>query len=121
MTQIDIHQAEQRILRLLPDARPLGNNAINTKGLFLVFHSLALDNVYLAEAGYNFRLYVALNSQTQNRRLAYQPLSAALNTLITDWQRNQTVEIRAIRPAAAHGLLIYEIHLTMRDKQEPVT
>ena len=117
---IDINQAERRILALLPEARALGNNAINTKGLFLVFHSLVLDNAYLAQVGYAFRLYVALNSQTRDRRLAYQPLSSALSRLLSDWQKNQAVELGPIRPAASRGLLIYEAHLVYRDKHKEV-
>ncbi len=112
MVAINISEAEQAILHILPQAKALENNAINTKGLFLVFHSLEMDNAYLGQVGYQFRLYIAINTRSQNNRLAYAPVSEALTALIKDWQQNQTVEMGRIKPNADKGLLIYEIYLS---------
>lgn len=109
---IDVSQAEQAILGILPQARMLENNAINSKGVFLVFHSLAMENAHLSQVGYQFRLYIAISSLASNNRLAYAPLSEALDALVKDWQQHQTVEIGRIKPNAAKGLIIYEIQLT---------
>ena len=111
MVDINISAAEQAILQILPRAKALENNAINTKGLFLVFHSLEMDNAYLGQVGYQFRLYIAIHTRAQNNRLAYAPVSAALTALIKDWQQHQRVAVGRINPNAGNGLLIYEIHL----------
>ena len=112
MVKIDISAAEQAILQVLPKARAVERNTITTKGVFLLFHSLAMDNDFIADVGYHFRLYVAINSLTKNQTLAYQPLSECLASLLTHWQQDQLVKVGRIKPNASKGLIIYEVELT---------
>ena len=112
MTAIDINAAEAAILQVLPSAKALENNSINTKGVFLVFANLVTENQFLGDVSYEFKLYVAISSLTRNQKLAYAPLSQCLSELITHWQVHQLVKIGRIKPNASKGLIIYEVQLT---------
>ncbi len=110
---IDINAAEQVVVSILPQAtRALENNVINTKGMFLLFKQLVMENGYTGEVGYEFTLYVSINSLTRNQTLAYQPLSECLSSLLVDYQTTSRVAIGRIKPNAAKALIIYEVQLT---------
>lgn len=109
---INIDAAEQVILSILPQAKPLDKNVINTKGMFLVFNNLVTQNQFLDEVHYEFKLFVAINSLIKNQTLAYKPLSTALDALMKDWQKTQRVRIGRIKPNAIQKLIVYEVNLT---------
>ena len=120
MTTIDINAAEKAILHVLPSAKALENNSINTKGIFLVFANLVTENDFLGDVAYAFKLYVAISSKTGNQKLAYAPLSQCLSQLITHWQTHQWVKIGRIKPNASKGLIIYEVQLTYTPYAEEI-
>ena len=110
---IAIDQAEQTIRAILPDLVML-EGKINSKGDYLLFDSLVINNAHIGDIDYVFKLYIAIHSRTNDKRLAYEPMNNTLTALVADWEINQTVEIGRSKPYSIQGLIVYEIPLTVK-------
>lgn len=110
---IAIDQAEAVILAILPELVLL-EGKINSKGEYLLFDSLIINNAHIGDIDYVFKLYIAINSRTNDRRLAYESIDEALTALVEDWEVNQKVEIGRSKPYSIQGLIVYEIPLTVK-------
>lgn len=112
---VDISKAEEAILKILPKLTVL-DGAINTRGEFLVFDSIVMNEAYTHDIDYVFKLFVAISSHTKSKRLAYKSMSEILSDLVEDWEENQKVEIGRTKPYSnpAKSLIIYEISLTVK-------
>jgi len=121
---IDISADEQLINAILPQAITL-EGSVNTQGTYLVFDSIAVNEVHTGSIDTVFRLFIAISSRRSNKRLVYTPVTAALNALITDWDLNQKVKMGRITPFTVKGLIVYQVLLTVKgytenDYVEPV-
>lgn len=110
---IDIDNAEQIILRVLPKATVLSGE-INTMGTYLVFERMNINELAIGDVDYVFALYVSISSRTKSKRLAYGELSSALNALLSDFEENRKIEVGQIKPYAVKGLIVYQIQLTVK-------
>ena len=110
---IDISQAEQTILSVLPKATVL-NGEINTMGTFLVFERINVNELAITDVDYVFALYVAISSRAKNKRLAYEPINDSLNALLTAYERARKIEVGNIKPHGIKGLIVYQIQLTVK-------
>jgi len=112
---IDIDKAESVIHSILPKLVML-EGAINTKGEFLIFDSIVINEAHTGDIDYVFKLYIAISSRIRNKRLAYQPINDALTKLVDDWAENQQVEVGRSKPYSikSKNLIVYEIALTVK-------
>lgn len=110
---IDITKAEQLIIDVLGQVTKLQGD-INTTGTFLVFDSIKINNAIIDDFDYFFNLYISVSSRAKNTRLAYDPISAALQSLVDDYVIRQKIEIGKIKPYAIKGLIVYQIPLTVK-------
>jgi|GEM_PF-6005180 len=110
---VDIDQAEDTILGILPELISL-EGAINTMGEYLIFDSIVTNEAHIGDIDYVFKLYIAVNSRTDDKRLAYQPINDALTALLNDWATNQKVAIGRSKPYSVKGLIVYEIPLIVQ-------
>jgi len=110
---VNISKAEQYIMNILPQVTKL-QGEINTLGTYLLFDSITINNAIIDDIDYIFNLYISVSSKAKNTRLAYDPVSAALQALINDYVTKQKIEIGKIKPYAVKHLIVYQIPLTLK-------
>ena len=117
---IDINKAQEVITKVLPKVTLL-QGAINTKGTYLVFSHININNASIEDFDYVFKCFVAIKTKSSNKALVYKPINDILNPLIKDWEQNAAIEIGDTKPYTIKGLIVYQIDLTVIGfKQEEI-
>ncbi|BBB22355.1 hypothetical protein CVPH_0188 [Abyssogena phaseoliformis symbiont OG214] len=93
---IAINKAQELITQVLPKITLL-QDAINTRGTYLIFDNIKVNNASISDFDYVFKCFVAIKTASANKALAYQPLDAVLNPLVEDWKNNAKIEIGDIK------------------------